>query len=127
MVGMKKPIANFMLPAHLKTLWVDALRSGEYEQGGGTLYSPITASFCCLGVLCVIAGYTLTDIEDKALPIDVGFEANKSVDEHGFGIHESPWSVVYNSSYEPLSHLNDARGLSFAVIADIIDEQVLTY
>lgn len=36
-----------------KKLWVDALRSGRYEQGRQWLQSE--SKFCCLGVLCEIA------------------------------------------------------------------------
>lgn len=39
------------MPKDLKDKWVKALRSGEYKQGRGTLYTPSTKSFCCLGVL----------------------------------------------------------------------------
>lgn len=36
----------------IKTLWTDALRSGEYEQGSGSLKAvDCTPKFCCLGVL----------------------------------------------------------------------------
>ena len=36
----------------IKQKWLDALRSGEYSQGTGHLYSG--RGFCCLGVLCDI-------------------------------------------------------------------------
>jgi len=35
----------------IKQRWVDALRSGEYEQGLGCLHNSSDNSFCCLGVL----------------------------------------------------------------------------
>lgn len=35
----------------LKQKWVEALRSGKYEQGKGVLRT-FTDRFCCLGVLC---------------------------------------------------------------------------
>ena len=34
----------------LKTLWVEALRSGKYKQGRGRLFSPEWGTYCCLGV-----------------------------------------------------------------------------
>ena len=34
----------------IKTLWVAALRSGDYEQAQGVLKRD--GGFCCLGVLC---------------------------------------------------------------------------
>jgi hypothetical protein len=33
-------------------MWVNALRSGEYQQGKGTLHNQDTNTYCCLGVLC---------------------------------------------------------------------------
>jgi len=47
-------------------LWVDALRSGQYEQGGGAL-RPTPGQFCCLGVACEVAiqnGINLVRVED---------------------------------------------------------------
>ena len=43
----------------LKEKWVKALRSGEYKQAFLSLRSG--QSYCCLGVLCVVAGLTITD------------------------------------------------------------------
>lgn len=37
----------------IKTQWVQALRSGDYEQGKGVLQGD--GKFCCLGVLCDLA------------------------------------------------------------------------
>lgn len=34
--------------------WVEALRSGDYEQGKGKLRT-LDSKFCCLGVLCDLA------------------------------------------------------------------------
>lgn len=39
------------MPRSLRKKWLDALRSGKYKQGSGTLYNPDTKAFCCLGVL----------------------------------------------------------------------------
>lgn len=44
------------MDAQLKAKWVEALRSGEYQQGEGRLYNQYTNTHCCLGVLCVVAG-----------------------------------------------------------------------
>lgn len=38
----------------LKFKWTSALRSGEYKQGKG--YLEDDGKFCCLGVLCKVAG-----------------------------------------------------------------------
>src|SRR5688572_11113721 len=39
-----------------RKLWVEALRSGKYEQGTGQLANG-DGGFCCLGVLAICAGY----------------------------------------------------------------------
>jgi hypothetical protein len=38
----------------IKEKWIEALRSGKYEQGEGTLNKD--NKFCCLGVLCEVVG-----------------------------------------------------------------------
>jgi len=38
----------------IKQLWLEALRSGKYNQGK-SLLRPTESSYCCLGVLCQIA------------------------------------------------------------------------
>jgi hypothetical protein len=40
------------MKTEIKQKWVNALRSGEYEQSKGYLYSE--DGYCCLGVLCDI-------------------------------------------------------------------------
>lgn len=39
----------------LKAKWIKALLSGRYEQGKGSLVRD--GRYCCLGVLCKVAGY----------------------------------------------------------------------
>lgn len=39
------------MDSELKQKWLDALRSGQYEQGRGTMRTEDN-KFCCLGVLC---------------------------------------------------------------------------
>lgn len=41
---------------HIKDIWVEALRSGKYNQGKGFLKTD--NGFCCLGVLCDIYAKT---------------------------------------------------------------------
>lgn len=44
----------------LKARWIEALRSGRYEQGSGRLRS-YRNTFCCLGVLCDVLDPTRWD------------------------------------------------------------------
>ena len=38
----------------MRKKWIEALRSGNYQQGRGMLKGPL--GYCCLGVLCEISG-----------------------------------------------------------------------
>ena len=42
------------MKSDVKEAWLEALRSGEYEQGRGVLQNS-EGKFCCLGVLCDLA------------------------------------------------------------------------
>lgn len=48
---MKSVISQQKMNPDVKTLWINALRSGEYLQGRGKLKTP-NDKFCCLGILC---------------------------------------------------------------------------
>jgi len=41
------------MKSEIKQLWIDALRSGDYEQGVGNLHQ--VGEYCCLGVLMDLA------------------------------------------------------------------------
>jgi len=77
---------NKMNP-EIKALWVDALRSGEYQQGK-LLLKPTKNTFCCLGVLCDLAvkakaeGVVWGDIQ---YPIDSNGEAIYYDDPDNYG------------------------------------------
>jgi hypothetical protein len=43
------------LPSKLRTDWLEALRSKSFEQGFGCLYDIDSNSYCCLGVLQMVA------------------------------------------------------------------------
>lgn len=49
-------MTNAAVDRELVQKWVAALRSGEYKQGRGRLHQAKDNSFCCLGVLCEVAG-----------------------------------------------------------------------
>lgn len=108
----------------IKTKWVTALRSGEFEQGRSQLRRGNT--FCCLGVLCELyrrttgngewltGGYFL-GVSDVLSPIVRDWagltESNPVVSD---GAHCSASS---------LAEKNDT-GASFSEIADIIDAEL---
>jgi hypothetical protein len=105
--------------AYVKQLWVEALRSGHYKQGKGQLRSTKN-TFCCLGVLCDLydkQAWTKPDVYTYLY--------------HGEGILLPPavynWADITSDGQlgpgeSTLMYFNDKAGLSFAKIADLIEE-----
>jgi hypothetical protein len=103
----------------IKTKWLKALRSGDYKQGQCSLKKVLyegdldfnnkevkerTETFCCLGVLCDIAGGRLSD---------------RSYPAPGFS------KKVGLSMYmqDKLADMNDG-GMTFAKIANYIEKKM---
>jgi hypothetical protein len=116
----------------IRKRWVDALRSGEYQQGVGSLRTG-GDKYCCLGVLCEIA--VADGVIERFDP-----EANGTFsDKHSYGVPENKqWShlplkvqkwanlaasnpMVRRDGWGyPLAHLNDLK-VPFSEIADCIE------
>lgn len=127
---------NFKVtPENFITEWVKALRSDEYQKGTGYLRVNAddgVARFCCLGVLCEVAG--LQTMGDNGTPVyvdDLGSSSNTRL-PYGFaeylGIHEAgklreEISPTRNRIFDSLIDINDEAGLTFAEIADIIERE----
>jgi hypothetical protein len=95
--------------AHRK-LWVEALRSGKYEQVESKLTNG--EGYCCLGVACLVAGKSNDNImHDVNL---TNFPEVKSF----FGLRDNHGDYRENC----LVDLND-DGTSFSDIADIIERE----
>ncbi len=114
------------LKPEVKTEWLNALRSGEYEQTKG--YLTKDDKYCCLGVLCDIASkkgvckklegiysHVVYDGNDSQLPTSVRIWC-------GFG--DNPQGC--NPSFDGINliSLNDNQGKSFTEIADFIEENL---
>lgn len=106
-----------------KKKWVDALRSGEYEQGRGGLRST-TDKFCCLGVLtdlCIKEGLTEEwEIGDKDWWEAEGRPGTLPTSTRKATGADYP----YIPREGHLATLNDRRGFSFERIADLIEEHL---
>ncbi len=90
----------------LKVKWVAALRSSKYQQTMGQLATDDGAKFCCLGVLCEVAGASYMP-SAGLLPEDF---------RHSVGL--SAWEET------SLTKRNDGSGYprhSFTEIADYIE------
>jgi len=112
----------------IKTKWLEALRSGKYEQGAGHLCK--NDKYCCLGVLCDIIG--LDYKEENNLKVFSDKVNGDKVDK----IFSLPYRILgdvhlnnpaggyfeLDGGSTSLALLNDA-GKTFEEIADIIESE----
>lgn len=99
-----------------RKLWVDALRSGKYEQGQGQLKTT-DGRMCCLGVLADIAGCVWSSNgEYQTADGKWAYAPARAMEFVGLATDSG------RSAVGPLSHNND-RGASFSDIADIIESE----
>lgn len=110
-----------------RRLWVEALRSGKYQQTTGALHDN-TGGFCCLGVACDISGlgeWNPTYIEEYRTP-DFRHEGTLETDVRNWlGLRGEEGEIGGDDETPPstsLASLND-NGSSFAEIADIIEAE----
>ena len=117
---------------NIAKVWVDALRSGDYKQGGDYLCK--NNEYCCLGVLC--------DLYEKKNDL-TGFKRVKTypngnevtfyggcheilpaevVEWAGIGSHIGNYLDAYSDHEFSLAELNDG-GHSFKELADIIESE----
>ena len=113
----------------LKEKWVEALRSGSYNQCAGLLRS--VDGFCCLGVLADVAnpyGWDFdTDNEDdeKTLRYYHKF-GDQSNGDGNIMLGEKWWVEVSGRDLDTMSELaslND-EGNPFTFIADVIEAKI---
>jgi len=101
-----------------KALWIDALRSGEYEQGKYYLCSK-TKKYCCLGVLVKVFE------EQNKLKFDSVLEDGCYT--FGFCRTTPPqividWIGLTKKQVGLLTSLNDHTTCNFNYIANILEE-----
>lgn len=108
--------------------WVAALRSGEYEQTKAVLYDPVDNMYCCLGVLCEVAGLEFNeDALEYTFIIDDTFPTGHELPiRNGSVVEEAWWEKkfpgILKSTIRELWERNDA-GENFNTIADYISLQ----
>jgi len=117
------------LPADFKAKWVEALRSGDYEQGDYALRS--VGGFCCLGVACDLSGVEWIKDQDDCYTTEAGNDCFPTADELG----DRAISVllqntsVRNTFDEPVTVMREIAnhndmGAPFSEIADWIEENL---
>lgn len=113
----------------IKSLWVKALRSGNFTQGVGNLClrpKPGDLRYCCLGVL------TKLYLDDNGLKykyIHDAIRTHSSEINPGFPVaHVIKWAGLHHSTMETLSVMNDGTGegdqVDFNGIADYIEKKL---
>jgi hypothetical protein len=99
------------MKAEIKRKWVEALRSGHYDQASQTLFDKEQQAYCCLGVL-------------RSVCRKDGIRLPKGDDEF---LKEEPCMKHTGLSFDEQSTLwkmNDDEGQSFAEIADYIERYI---
>jgi hypothetical protein len=121
--------------AEIKSAWLEALRSGEYEQGTRTLKSTPDggAKFCCLGVLCDLHAKATgtewsapTSSGDWWRYMQQGADLPLQVQEWA-GLDRTNPRVWYIDGWACLSDLNDGcngPALPFVQIAEKIADKL---
>ena len=117
-------------------LWVDALRSNEYEQGTGSLCK--YNKHCCLGVACevyqkVVGDLSITKACGYISAIEYDYESNflptKVINWLGLSSKSPISTIPYYDEDTVFKHtymeLNDKLHYSFKQIADVIEKQFL--
>lgn len=109
---------KYTLPKEFATKWVEALRSGDYEQGNGELKTPYKNNYCCLGVACQIA-----DVKRISGRGWIGYKdshfarPNKKIPPLLIG------DCNENKFVQQVSSMND-NGKTFTYIANFIEKNV---
>jgi len=98
-----------------KSSWVTALRSGKFKQTTVSLRRG--NSYCCLGVLCQIAGVPARKLGERGTH---SFDGGSSVlTQRLRGVFE-----LTDTNIDNLIDMNDSYGKSFEEIADYIEENL---
>lgn len=132
---------------YLLEKWLDALRSGDYKQGQYQLYNDLNDTYCCLGVLCDVAGlrkskdsyensgfvedelFLGANIYESSLPeklnlpeeLVLPIETIKNLKDQDVIQTLINYYRIENTVSISLIELNDDEAFSFNTIADIIE------
>ena len=107
--------------------WAEALRSGEFERGGGQLRRH-DGRYCCLGVACEVYRRVTGDGEWDGVEFVVGGKAERHylppTIERWLGLYDHQGTYVEGGPEEhrSLARDNDS-GATFAAIADRIEAE----
>lgn len=100
----------------LREKWVAALRSGEYKQGKGLLRH--ADEYCCLGVLCAVAGLEYVQAQDERV---VGYFLADWGRKYTTALPSVLFPALGWARISSLVTMNDAQNKTFSEIADYIE------
>lgn len=121
---------QYRLPKEFAIKWVEALKSGRYQQGGGMLKRRTILNefqYCCLGVAGELAGCTNMEVKGCFVINHENKPANFTEEELTALPKELHGSSVNNPLVGKCVSMNDEQGMSFIKIADWIEENVDFY
>jgi hypothetical protein len=138
MTATATPPAPTKMDPTIKAKWLEALRSGQYEQGHDALHDPEKNTFCCLGVLSEVVrpGCFSRGEIDPAHPYPPNDLLRVAGLQAHTGGHDPDEMDSAGCSWEPLWKMNDGYNLAgtrpgpvvpkadFARIADYIEENL---
>lgn len=108
-----------------KKLWLEALRSGEYEQGQNVLEK--AGKHCCMGVLCRVAmknGVLVnTHIKDGDKTVFDHSDQFPSKSVWNWALEEEDGSDLPVNMEQTLAKMNDSGDYDFKEIADFIEKE----
>ncbi len=105
----------------IKAAWLEALRSGRYKQGRGSLRE--NDEYCCLGVLCDIVPKAEWNGDEVCYGPEHEYGILPTTLATELGIDEDP-RVIIDEEETSLSAVNDCGSYDFTQIADLIEEQL---
>ena len=112
------------MPPKIKQ-WVEALRSGHYQQARGRLKRD--AGYCCLGVLCDISklGKWVNNNNESAYQMKnrCSWQGHLPPEVTAWAGITPKCSVTYGGDLTGLAKINDKLAKSFPQIADLIESQ----
>lgn len=110
------------LPGEFRTKWLEALRSGRYEQATGALYNYQSGGYCCLGVACDIVGIDLKD-EKVGKYLSEDYPRALFEEDRHQNAKKIPEALLYERDfYRDLADKNDSNTMTFLDIADYIEQ-----
>ena len=109
----------------VKKIWVEALRSGKYQQGRGKLKrsDDLKPTYCCLGVLCEVAYPNDANYHaDLTVPTEETLKlAGLKYDGMDIKTFRKLWMM--NDGHDDNVH-NDGKFYNFKEIANWIEENL---